>query len=541
MPPSSLSLYKPSPRCLIERVVSEPQLAGAIQSLTPHTLGKLINHIGLEDSGELIALASTAQIEKILDEDLWRSDSPGCIERFDEERFVLWLQVMLEVGERFAAEKIEELSEDFVALALQRNILVVNSDELRNQINDDEENGEMTDKVIEGSLYEEIDEYMLIARRHDGWDAILSVLTSLDSMNRPLLRRLLERCCAVSQRFIDDEGGLYEVLASDESLESDLAGDREDRRSADGFIGSAVAASFLNISRVMDPASMAKEASDPIVKAHLKNLTRSVSVEKFLPTSQLERLIAEITVEPANQKASAQLLLGKGAATSKLSDGGLFRAALNKFSEQNPAAHSRYLDELTFVCNALMAGRPIMGRVFRPYEAIVATAAVCNLGLERVVLRDGKRLSLPAAISGLERHGVDGILRIGLSILHHEITAFTLEKISLAIERYNTDQEDPRLEKLIFGANEALRVNKPWQFGRKIHELHGIIDSSNIDVMKNLIEEFPLMTQGLAQNIDSPFRIDDAHHLISTGRDVGKVRKYVDDLLHERSLIQNRK
>ena len=85
MPLSSLSLYKPSPRCLIERVVSEPQLAGAIQSLTPHTLGKLINHIGLEDSGELIALASTAQIEKILDEDLWRSDSPGCIERFDEE------------------------------------------------------------------------------------------------------------------------------------------------------------------------------------------------------------------------------------------------------------------------------------------------------------------------------------------------------------------------------------------------------------------------------------------------------------------------
>src|SRR5512144_1122618 len=100
---------RPSARALVSRILEEPGLAQAVRGLEPRTLGRLIDHVGLEDAGEIVALASTAQLTAVFDEDLWRSDRPGEDERFDAARFAVWLEVLLEVGERFAARKLVEL------------------------------------------------------------------------------------------------------------------------------------------------------------------------------------------------------------------------------------------------------------------------------------------------------------------------------------------------------------------------------------------------------------------------------------------------
>lgn len=517
--------------------MSEPNLAEAIQSLTPQSLSRLITHIGLEDSGELLALASTAQIEKVLDEDLWTCASPGHPERFDDERFVLWLQVMLEIGDSFAAKKLEALPEDLVVLALHRNILVLNSDELRSQVNDDED-GDMTDKAIESSLYEEFDEYMVIARQHDGWDAIVAILSTLNSSNRAFLHRLLERCWAISQRFIDDEGGLYQVLTSDETLECDLAGGREDRRAEDGFIASTTAASFLNLARMQNPSTIAETRPDPIVRSYVENLSRSLTVEESTSASvknpnalKLEILIAEITNEPARSRAPTQTLLGLGAASSEFGDAGLFREALNDIAENSPATHSRHLDELAFLCNALISGRPVMDRPFRPYESIVATTAICNLGLERVAPGEGGEWDLSLAIQMLNKHGADGIFRIGLSILHHDVAMFSLEKIANGIRCFSHQKNNQNLVKLSAAADLALKKNMPWQFTRQMTDLRGLCDSSDLDVVKNLLDEFPLLAQGLAQNSSGIFRIDNSHCFIATSSDINAARNYVEELV----------
>lgn len=118
----SSKLTRPSPlgsRALLTRILDQPNLVAAIQALPAQALGRLIDHVGLEDSGEIVALATTEQLRRIFDNDLWRSERPGKDESFDAGRFALWLEVMLEAGEEFAAGKLAELPEDLVTLALQ--------------------------------------------------------------------------------------------------------------------------------------------------------------------------------------------------------------------------------------------------------------------------------------------------------------------------------------------------------------------------------------------------------------------------------------
>ena len=93
------------PDQLLMRILEEPALVSAIRSLPARVLGQLIGHLGLEDSGELIALASTDQLVQIMDNDLWQSERPGEDEAFDAERFSLWLEVMLEAGPSGAGER----------------------------------------------------------------------------------------------------------------------------------------------------------------------------------------------------------------------------------------------------------------------------------------------------------------------------------------------------------------------------------------------------------------------------------------------------
>src|SRR6187399_2051815 len=60
---------RPSSRKLLSRVLEMPELPTQIQALPGPVLGKLIDHVGLEDAAELVALATTEQLAQIFDED----------------------------------------------------------------------------------------------------------------------------------------------------------------------------------------------------------------------------------------------------------------------------------------------------------------------------------------------------------------------------------------------------------------------------------------------------------------------------------------
>src|SRR3954452_201403 len=108
----------PASTQLLMRILERPGLVAAVRELPGAVLGKLIDRIGLEDAGELVALATTAQLERVFDDDLWRADRAGGDETFRPERFALWLRVMLEAGEDVLVQRLSELPQDLLALAV---------------------------------------------------------------------------------------------------------------------------------------------------------------------------------------------------------------------------------------------------------------------------------------------------------------------------------------------------------------------------------------------------------------------------------------
>src|SRR5262245_9826881 len=116
--------HVPASTQLLMRILERPGLVAAVRELPGAVLGKLIDRIGLEDAGELVALASTAQLERVFDDDLWRADRAGGDETFRPERFALWLRVMAEAGEEHLAERLCELPQDRLDVGVRRGVVV---------------------------------------------------------------------------------------------------------------------------------------------------------------------------------------------------------------------------------------------------------------------------------------------------------------------------------------------------------------------------------------------------------------------------------
>src|SRR5215831_8368094 len=253
---------------LLMRILERPGLVAAVRELPGAVLGKLIDRIGLEDAGELVALASTAQLERVFDDDLWRADRAGGDETFRPERFALWLRVMLEAGEDLLVQRLCELPQDLLALAVHRLVLVLDMDVVAEQLGWAGDEGEPIERALESSTFEEWEEFRLIARDRDVWEDVWNALLSLDREHHDRLRAILEQCCAMSTEYISGQGGLYQVLTAEEMLDSDVAAARDDRRVAEGFISPADARAFLELAR--RGKGQDDDERDPITRAYFR-------------------------------------------------------------------------------------------------------------------------------------------------------------------------------------------------------------------------------------------------------------------------------
>lgn len=435
---TSIARYSsPGAGRVLARVLDRPDLVRAVRDLPPRALAKLIDHVGLEDSGEIVALATTEQLARVFDEDLWRSVRPGDDETFDHDRFALWLEILLEAGDEFTADRLAELPEDFVIMAVHRHALVVDLDELavemaeRGEYDDDRD---MTEKALESCLYQEVDRYRVIARRHEGWDALVTVLLALDKSHRALLERILERCASMASQYIEDNGGLYDVLSSEDMLEADVAGDREDRRAAEGFIAPASARSFLALARTVDVRESAPGEKDPVTRAYFRELARTAPRSAAPSPNDAKDSLANLvlaleaaeTFEEAKEaevvRPRPQLQSGAGRGKKapppgQLAEAPLFRRALEDIGAEDPTAYGTVLEELAYLVNVLVAGSAFRGRAFRPSEAADAVVAVCSIGLAHLVTAKTERARTKSAAALLRSEGAVRAFRMGWFVL----------------------------------------------------------------------------------------------------------------------------
>ncbi len=506
---------QPRPRQLLSRILEDPALVATVQALEPRVLGRLIQHVGLEDSGEIVSLATTEQLERIFDEDLWRSEEPGKDETFDADRFALWLEVMLEAGEDFTAQKLAELPEDLVTLSLFRHILVVNVDELAVEMEGRGEDNDLTDKALDSCLYQEFGQYQVISKRHDGWDAILSVLVALDRDHHRLLQRILERCCYLSSEYIEENGGLYDVLTSEEMLESDVAAEREEQRAREGFIAPSVAASFLGLARVTDLHDIVdSREADPITRAYFRAFEATPTgpprgrkaapraLEAADAATRLARLVEQLDEAEGPREARQNLLAGRTASRSSEADA-LFKRAMVELYASHPKLHSLRMDELSYLGNVLVAGCTFAGRRLRPFEAVQAVVATCNLGLEHLLkAAPGKVPEGPLsqrATDKLAREGADKLFRAGWHLLYAEVSLAAAGALERALARRIRECVDRdvavQLASVARAVSSAVAAGKPWVARRRLDALGLVFDAPTLRDLKALLDECPSISK----------------------------------------------
>jgi len=503
-------LTKPGPpgsRVLLARILDQPSLVAAIESLPAAALGRLIEHVGLEDAGEIVALATTQQIRQIFDDDLWRSEGPGRDEAFDASRFTLWLEVMLEAGEAFVASRLVDLPEEMVTLAFCKEVLVINIDEMAISMSSRRSADQtLLEKALESCLCEEIGEYRVISRRHEGWDAVLGVLLALDRDHHDFVARLLERCWHATNEYIADNGGLYDVLTSEEMLEADAAAEREDRRAWEGYVSPSDAASFLASARTTELSKIARMRDrDPIARAYFRGLRTTSSRRN--PSSPIgdpdvggssvpdaDELVAFLREADVLPKPSQALLLEAAQVKRSAVREERFVLAMRQLAGRDLDAHARRMEELAFVANVLCVGCSLEGRGFRQGEAVRAAVATCNLGFAH--LTSDEHESETMVLAG----GTDRIFRVGWRLLWQEVVMPAANSIlSLAEHARGSDgDEAPAWQRAVTILRAAVVAGKPWTARRGMQALSGRIDERTWTALLGLMDECPHFAGDLA-------------------------------------------
>ena len=186
-------------RGLLDRILNTPSLEHVVPRLRPDLLHRVIQTCGLEDCGEIVALATPEQLARIFDLDLWRAAQAGRDEQFDADRFGVWLEVLVESGAA-AAQKLAEMDVDLVIAGLAQHALVYDIGAITPFETTD---GELVTfyadaiSVFDDGLKFDVGGYLLLAKRADSWAAIIEVLTSLDACHPDYFHQVMQGCRAL--------------------------------------------------------------------------------------------------------------------------------------------------------------------------------------------------------------------------------------------------------------------------------------------------------------------------------------------------------
>jgi len=525
---------------LLNRILESPGIVKIVQALPPPVLTRLVRHVGLEDAAEIVAMATGEQLSRVFDEDLWVGPRPGKDEIFDAGRFILWLEVLFENGLESAMEKIVRFDEDLITLALTRHILVLDMDALSVHIarRDRGDKTYLVDKVLDGALSLEFEGYLVIAKPHCGWDVISTLLIELNQADEAMLDRLLRHCARISTDYIEDNGGLYDVLTAEEMLTADLAGERQERRQKDGYVPPASAVAFLEQARSQPLAQhVAKKQWDYDTRRYFKSLntdtakTAAANTTAPDPVSNADRqrvleLLqdAEILESPKTQR---QLPSGE----SHPEPMPLARA-MQALREDGAAPYDQRLAEITYLANVLMAGCPLHGQRFRPVEVAEAVMATCQLGAEHVTdlcLTTVDDRDLANLTTLLVDTDMVHLFNCGWRILHERIGMPAARCLAELMRRIDDNLHCKRRRFELAcrrqSLNKKIRANRPWLFVPEIDDLLGELDNDVLAQLSDLISEYPLLPPVLQRPEDNA-RLP----VIRTDEQVAMIERFLSEM-----------
>jgi hypothetical protein len=485
----------------LARLIDTPHLAQVVSRLSADVLHQVIRHHGLDACAALVAAATPQQVTAILDLDLWRPAAAGGTEQFDVARFGAWLEALMEEGETVAARVLAEMDESLAVAALSRYVRVFDPGIFEPTVWTDDErewNGPRRSDDCEC----EVGGYVVRARTADTWDAVVGLLAAL-SDERPRAFHALMRGCRDLSNSTPEEDGLDDLLLAPEQALHDVALEREQRRTQQGYLSAEDARAFLQLGRQARRSS--SPATNPIAAAYFRDLHESIAA-----TSQSEPpddcaaagsdadlaasldAVAEVMAEAGITPSQPRALLGPGAAadTTRLTP---LEPLMEYVFTADPAAYLSRNQELTFLANALMAGCSVYARPFTIQEAWDAAVGVCNLGLDRGPLPD----------AFLADHDLIAEFEVGWRLLHEQVSLFVTDALITALARLRTVDADVQgdLDRLRRELTRERTAGTPWRAAESL-EVIAILDTPSWACLCGLLGECPVIPDVLAAILD---------------------------------------
>lgn len=537
-------LRSPDARSLLERILDTPNLAQVVPQLQPELLHRVIEHCGLEDCSEIVALTTPEQLARVFDLDLWRPEEAGLDEQFDAARFGVWLEVLLETGAVEAARKVAAMESELVIAGLAQHSLVYDLAAITSYETTD---GEQIVQVrpVDTGLSCDCGGYHLVARRADSWSAIVEVLTALEAGHPEYFHHVMSGCRALSNSGFEVDG-LNNLLPETDQVMFDLSADREERREKQGYVSPAQARAFLQMSRDLRRESEAMPLSNPLAHAYFQAMDSPATTDPESSSSEAEVVQAEGPAEaPAEAVASViEVLLDAGIIAppprALLSGGETHAPRLNHIQsflefalDQNPSAYVSRDEELAYLANALIAGCSIQGRSFTAQEASDAAIAVCNLGLENWpshwLPRDLKELP----ISFLVDHQLVPVFQVGWKVLHEDVSMYSAEQLVRVLKNMRCDDVEIQrgLDELRVEMARDWKAGAPWR-SRLALDVIAILDLPAWAVLLALIDECPTLHPGIRASLDSRIlsvRASD-FEFISENSQIEDIQKFMESL-----------
>jgi hypothetical protein len=526
----------------LARLLDTPFFARVVPHLAPETLHRLIQYRGLDACGELVTTATSAQLTSLLDLDLWRGK-----DQFDVKRFGEWLEVLVDTGDSVAARTVATLDKDLVIVGVSRYLRVFDPGTFEpTESSDDEpmDRNEMMNSETSGEVLEcELGGYLVRARRTDAWDAIVTLLGTLETEHNHYFHAVMQGCRRLSNSTPEIDG-LDDLLMAPEQHLHDVAIERERRRSRQGYATPADARAFLQMARQPQHMPHTPRAwANPIVTAYFRAFEEEAEEDTSaggaagdddIPTSieAVIELLAEAGVMPERPRAlleaadedprATRLRQGYGG-QAKLP---LLKRLMEFVLHHDETAYFTRTRELGFLANTLLAGSSVQGRPFTPQEASDAAACICNLGLE--CWQGELDTAMPPNALDLVT-----AFEVGWSVLYQDVSLFVADELVSTLADLQCVDGDVRrgLLTLRRTLEKEREAGTPW-LARDAADVLAMLDMTAWTSVLGLLDECPILPAALTAVLErrttpvSPT----AFEFISTTVQIGDIRLFMRTL-----------
>ena len=495
-------------RSLLERLLKTPDLVHVVPQLHPTVLHRVITACGLEDCADIIALATPAQISRVLDADVWRASTPGLDEAIDVDRFGAWIEVLMQLDAAAAARKLQDLDFHLVVAGLANHVAVFDGAAALPYTTLDGE--QMSPgRAVYGQHSCEVGGYVIESRRSARWDAIVELLQALDAERPEYFRQLMHGCRRLSDGIREPDAS-HNLLDDREQEAFDLACARESRREREGYASPAQSRAFLQTARHLE-LSGDRPPGTPLVRAYFRALEPAPAADGDARHEAAVAAVTDVLREEGMFVQQPRALLGCGSEPAPRLR--LIRA----FAESHAIGGD---EELAYLANTLMAGCSLQARSFTQAEASDAAVAVCNLGLE----------NWPRSWSDCD---LITAFQVGFAVLHRDVCMWVAEHLSATLSNLRSRDRDIELglRHLRFELAKHSGVGAPWRAARALDAIMPL-DAPSWAALVRLIDEFPVMHGAIAAAVGpnaSRARAVDAtaFEFISENSQIASIREFL--------------